>query len=202
MEPLGAHLGGSGGGSGGAWGALWGVRGRLGPFLAALEPIFVVLARSWASLGRSWVALGPLLAALGPLLGGSWPLLGRSWRLWELQVGASWAPKWLRKRFSFEKVNLQKVLENLMNINVFGTKIALKTSQDGPRTAPRPLLAALVPLLGCSWPFLSALGPLLNGFWCLLESACMCAGVCAKVRACARVCVRRPWAAPGRRSPN
>ena len=31
-----AHLGGVRGESGGTWGALWGVRGRLGPFLAAL----------------------------------------------------------------------------------------------------------------------------------------------------------------------
>ena len=71
LEPLGAHLGGSGGGSGGSWGALWGVRGRLGLFLAALEPIFAVLARPWASLGRSWVALGRSWAVLGPLSGRS-----------------------------------------------------------------------------------------------------------------------------------
>ena len=56
--PLEAHLEGPGGGSGGSWGALLGVRSRLGPFLAALEPIFVVLARPSASLGRSWLDLG------------------------------------------------------------------------------------------------------------------------------------------------
>ena len=53
LEPLGVHLGRVRGGSGGSWGALWGVRGRLGPFFAALKPIFAVLARPWASLGRS-----------------------------------------------------------------------------------------------------------------------------------------------------
>ena len=63
---------GFGGGPGGL-GQLFGrPRGRLGSFLAALEPIFAVLARPWASLGRSWVALGRSWAALGC----SWAALG------------------------------------------------------------------------------------------------------------------------------
>ena len=100
LEPLGTHLGGSGGGSGGSWGALWGVRGRLGPFLAALEPIFAVLARpraslgrSWVALGRSWAALGCSWAALGPLLGRScrsWVTLGPLWGALGLPLGVSW----------------------------------------------------------------------------------------------------------------
>ena len=71
LEPLGAHLGGSGGGSGGSWGALWGVRGRLGPFLAALRAIWAffwaILEASWGLLGRSWDLSGASWAILDPL---------------------------------------------------------------------------------------------------------------------------------------
>jgi len=104
------------GGSEGSWGALWVVRSRLGFFLAALEPIFAVLARPWASLRRSWVALGRSWTALGcswAALGRSWVILGpvsdtlgllraswlflrRSRPLSTVQGGANWAPRCLR----------------------------------------------------------------------------------------------------------
>ena len=45
-----------------------------------------------------------------------------------------------------------------MKINVFGPKMALKTSQDGPKTAPRPLLAALEAYVGVLKQFRVALG--------------------------------------------
>ena len=137
------------------WLALGPLLAALGSLLVALgsllAPLGLLLAHSRAALGRSWLALGSLWGALGLLLRVFWSLLGRSWPL-------ETTPRSLRKRCECKNTNLQKVVENVRKTTHFRSQDGSEMPQDGPKIAPRGLLAALGRSGTALGPLLAALG--------------------------------------------